>query len=94
MKKIDIKSLANKVFKNSSWLFFAGFLVLVLFEIFEINTSVQIILNFNREVPPVNKEKGVRINFDNYNQALLKIQRADTFEPTGGVSRNPFQKAQ
>ena len=71
-------------------LFFAAFLVLVLFEIFEINTSLRIILDVNQEPEALKNARGVRINFDNYNQVVGRIEQADTFEPANNIGKNPF----
>jgi len=86
----NFKNLGQKLAKNLGWLFFAGFLLLVLFEAFEINASVQIILQSN-EVPPAPiVSKGVRINFENYNAVVERIEHGDSFIPTGGINRDPF----
>ena len=80
----------GKLSKNLAWLFLAGFMVLVVLEGIEINNSVQIILNSNQEPPLVNPEKGVRINFDNYDAVVNRIQSASSFVPTDGVFYDPF----
>jgi len=85
-----IKDILAKFFKNLSWLFFAFFLLLLVFEVLEIKTSVGIILNINQEPTLQTKEKGVRINFDAYNQVVNRIEAATNFQPSGGVIRNPF----
>jgi hypothetical protein len=91
---IDIKSLQSRFVKNLSWLFFAGFLVLLIMECFEINQSVQIILNSNQQPAPASQEQGVRINFDAYNKAVSKIQAGQNFVPSGGVASSPFGTGQ
>ena len=88
---LDIKSLFLKLTKNLNWLFFAGFIILVIFEIVKISTSVQIILKSSQEpIVSVSKEKGVRINFDNYNFSVNRIKAAGNFSPNINIRQNPF----
>ena len=94
MKNIDPKNIASKFAKNLGWIFLAAFGFLLALEILEINTSAQIILNANREPAGIVKEKGVRINFDSYNQVVKRIQEADAFQPAGGNIQNPFHPPQ
>ena len=35
-------------------------------------------------------EKGIRINFADYQKAVDRIQNASGFQPAGGVTSNPF----
>ena len=86
----SVKNLAHKFVKNLSWLFFAAFLLLILFEILEINSSLQIILAVDQESTGIISDKGVRINFKNYNLVVDRIEHSDSFEPTGGITKNPF----
>lgn len=86
-----IKNFAGKVAKNLGWVFFAFFLLLLVFEFLEVENSFSIILNVNQPPPVAGLEKGVRINFDNYDKATQRIQQAATFQPTGGITKNPFE---
>lgn len=90
----DFKNLAGKFAKNLNLLFFAVFLILLVFEILQINTSLQMILKFRREPQTLaSKEKGVRINFEDYYQVVDRVERAKTFQPTRIIVKNPFRSA-
>lgn len=84
------KAFLSKSLQNLAWLFFAAFVILAIFEIFELNASLQIVLKATKEPPAPPSEKGVRINFDNYDQVVKRIDDSATFRPTGGVGQNPF----
>ena len=88
---VDIKKLFANFSKNLAWLFLILFLVLVALEALEVETSVSIVLQSNRPPAQVVVEKGSRINFDNYNWVVDRINAAKTFQPSGGISNNPFQ---
>lgn len=90
IKLPNIKDLGDKFVKNLNWLFFAIFLFLLVLEAFEINSSAKIILDFNNRPEAAITDKGVRINFDNYDQIAKRIQQSDSFQPTGGITKNPF----
>lgn len=87
----NLTNILGKFVKNLSWLFFVIFLGILVIEAFEIKTSVQITLNAGKEPVVVSKEKGVRINFDDYDKIVQRIEAAQNFEPTGGITKNPFQ---
>mgnify|MGYP001559070242 CR=1 FL=1 len=55
MAKINfnLTNIGQRLAKNLSRLFFGGFLLLVLFEAFEINASVQIILESGEAKPAI-----------------------------------------
>jgi hypothetical protein len=94
-KKPSLKSLkdidvASKLSQNLSWLFFAIFLLLVLFEIFEVNNSVQMVFQAGKSTPAVAVEKGVDIDFTDYNLAVQRINTAQTYKPDGGITVDPF----
>lgn len=85
-----LKNFSGKAVKNLSWLFFAVFLGLLVLEIFEIQNSTAIIFGVNQAPPVAGVEKGIRINFDNYNAVVGRINQASAFTPSGGISKNPF----
>jgi hypothetical protein len=86
----SLKDFWAKLVKNLNWLFFAGFLVLLVMEFFKLQTSVSVIMGVNQAPLNTVTQKGIRINFDGYNQAVARIQQASTFTPTGGITNNPF----
>jgi len=86
----DLKNLPAVLIKNLRWVFFAVFLLMLVLEAFQIKDSVSLIFNVNQAPPVAVSEKGVRINFDAYSQAVSRIQQAATFQPTGGITNNPF----
>ncbi len=87
---IGLKNFAVRLTKNLRWVFFVIFLILAVFEITEINNSVQVALQAGKEPVAASKEKGVRINFDDYNRIVQRIQEAQYFQPTGGIAADPF----
>lgn len=86
----SFKDFSAKLVKNLNWLFFAGFLVLLVMEFFKLQTSFLVIMGINQASPNTVIQKGIRINFDGYNQAVARIQQASTFQPTDGITNNPF----
>ena len=71
---------------------FVVFVILVILEAFEINASLKMIIQFKQpDAPIISPKKGVRINFEEYNKAVNRIQAAKTFQPSGGIDTNPFQ---
>lgn len=93
-KKIEINMVTIKDFfakfsKNLTWVFFAIFLLILVFEVFEIKNSVDIAMNLN-QVLPAKVEKGVRINFEGYDTAIERIKATSNFYPSGGVKNDPF----
>ena len=95
MKTINLdlkqfKNLSGQLAKNLRWVFFAVFLLMLVLEVVQIKNSVSIVSNVNQTPVALGSEPGVRINFDNYNKAADRIQQAATFQPTGGITNNPF----
>jgi len=86
----SIKDFFSGLVKNLRWVFFAMFLVMLILEIYQLKNSYFVIADINRAPAAAGSEKEVRINFDNYNQVVDRIQQAATFEPTGGITKNPF----
>ena len=94
-KNININLASLKIFfsgviKNLRWVFFAVFLIMLVLEIYQFKNSYFIVFNINGPPPAVGSEKAVRINFDAYDQVVSRIRQAATFEPTGGITKNPF----
>ena len=85
-----VKNFLGSLIKNLRWLFFAAFLLMLVLEIFEVKNSFSVVSNINQAPLVAGHEKQVRINFDAYNQVVNRIQQAATFQPTGGVTKNPF----
>jgi hypothetical protein len=95
VKNININLASVKFFfgnltKNLRWLFFAVFLIMLLLEVFQLKNSFSVVSGVNQAAPVVGHEKQVRINFDAYNLAVDRIQQAAAFQPTGGITSNPF----
>ena len=90
MKNISLKSFFGKFTRNISWLFFIGFLALVLLEAFKVNTSVQFIFQSNQEAPRPTPDKSVRINFEGYDYVINRISEGERFVPSGGLVKDPF----
>ena len=86
----SIKSLGGKITKNLTWVFFVIFLVILVLEITQVKNSVSIILGFNQEPVGAAQQQGIRIDFNSYSQAVNRIQQAASFQPTGGITHNPF----
>jgi hypothetical protein len=85
-----IKTFFGKQAKNLTWTFFVIFLILVVFEIFEVKNSVDIALNVNQAPPLVTAEKGVRINFSQYETVVQRIEAAPNFVPDAPITQDPF----
>lgn len=85
-----VKDFFGRLSKKIAWVFFAAFIILLFFEMLEVKKSLQIILSANREPPPPVTQRGVRINFSDYDKVVQKIQGAQSFIPSDGVAKNPF----
>jgi hypothetical protein len=90
----EFKNLSGQLAKNLRGVFFAVFLLMLVLEVLQIKNSVFIVSNVNQAPVASGSEPGVRINFDNYNKAVARIQQAATFQPTGGITNNPFNPSQ
>lgn len=86
----NIVAFLSGLIKNLRWLFLAVFIIMLVMEAFQVKNSFSVISNINQVSPVVGIEKDVRINFSNYNLAVEKIQQAAAFQPTGGITKNPF----
>lgn len=87
---VGVKNFFGSLIKNLRWLFFAAFLFVLVLEAFQVKNSISVISNINQVPPIAGHEKQVRINFDAYNKAVDRIQQTATFQPTGGITKNPF----
>lgn len=56
--------------------------------------EVDMVLTLQNQQIPAPKGAGVRVDFDNYNKIVQRIQQADSFVPTGGITKNPFAPSQ
>ena len=90
---IQLKNFAGKLGRNLSWLFFVVFLLILVAEIFEIQTSIKIIMDFRKEPQVAIKDQGVRIDFTKYDQVVSRIKNAQNFEPSNSVNTNPFDNS-
>ena len=88
---LDFKLLLGKLAKNAALGFLALLFLILAYEVLEIKTSVGVVLNAGREPALVSHEKGVRINFEAYNQVVKRIEGANSFRPQSFVTANPFQ---
>jgi hypothetical protein len=84
------KNLIGSLIKNLRWLFFAVFLLMLVLEAFQVKNSFSVVSDINQAPPVASHEKQVRINFENYKLVVDRIQQAATFQPTGGITKNPF----
>lgn len=89
-----VKNLLQRLSKNLSLLFLTLFLLLVIFEILEIQKSFNIVSNFRQEPQVVMNNSGVRINFEGYDKVVKRIQDSQIYQPPGGVEINPFSNGQ
>ncbi len=85
-----IKDLAVRTVKNLNWLFIFIFFVIFILDVMRIKNSVQVVININNEIVPVVKEKGVRIDFINYDKVVKRIQDGKGYQPKIDVKDNPF----
>lgn len=85
-----IKDLAVRTVKNLSWLFIFIFFVIIILDVIRVKNSVRVMLNINSEPVPVVKEKGVRINFENYDKVVNRIRQGIGYQPRTNIETNPF----
>jgi hypothetical protein len=71
-------------------IFWFVFLLLLFFQVSIIKTSVKHVLNPGGIITEVKTSQGVRINFKNYDEVVAKIERAEEFETSPRVNKNPF----
>ncbi len=87
---LAIKDLAVRTVKNLSWLFVFIFFVILILDAIRIKNSVQVVLNIHTEPASVVKEKGVRIDFTNYDKVAKRIQNGLGYQPKTEIISNPF----
>jgi hypothetical protein len=88
---IALKNNFNKLGKNFSWLFYLILIIVLAFEVIEVQKSVEIMLESKREPAVMVKDKGVKINFDDYNAVVKKIENGQIYQPPQNNVSNPFQ---
>jgi hypothetical protein len=64
--------------------------VIFVLEFFVVMRSVNIILETRQQPEVTKKAPGVRINFENYDYAVERIEKAKTFHTSVRVNQNPF----
>lgn len=69
------------------WALCVGIIVL---EIFTLHKSFQVLSRAKSEDTGARPSKSVRINFETYNQAVDRITKAEEYQSSVTVSRNPF----
>jgi hypothetical protein len=84
-------SLGVKSYKKgislSIWLILLAILVQ---EGFAFQRVAQMVSKSRTEPFVVIKDRGVRVNFENYNAVISKIENGKTFTASSTISRNPF----
>ena len=84
------KSFFSSQLKNLGWVFLSILILIFVMQALEIKKSVDVILSSNQEtVAPVSK-RGVRINFENYDKVIDRIQNGQIFVPSHTITKNPF----
>ena len=63
---------------------------LLVMEVFVIKNSIQTVLQASEKPVVVSKDQGVRIDFTGYNEAIQRIQNAQTFQPDADINADPF----
>lgn len=86
----DLKTLGRKMTKSASWLFFAALLLLLVFEVLEVKTSVDIALSAGQTQLVPSSQKGVRIDFAGYQTIINRIQAAQNFTASTTIAQDPF----
>lgn len=87
---IALKNYFGRLAQNLSWLFLIVFVAVLVMEFFTLKNSWRIVNESRIEPPFVAKDKGVRINFENYNFAVKKIEDGRTYEPPQSAIPSPF----
>lgn len=90
MNMFSLKDLAVRTVKNLRWLFIFIFFIILILDVIRVKNSVQVVLNIHTEPEPIVKEKGVRINFENYDKVIKRIQDGKNYQPKIEVIVNPF----
>lgn len=88
---ISLNWLRNVKF-NSAGLFYIILAGILLLEAMVIKDTVTLVLRLEGQQPPVAANtKGVRINFEDYNKIVEKIEKAKSFRPNNNLEKNPFR---
>ena len=91
--KIDIKNIFKNIDvlkKNVGLVFWAILFIVIILEIFVIKDSILKVVESNSEQVSPKKEKGVRVNFEDYDKVINRIDAAVDFEVTEPVANDPF----
>ena len=91
IKLSDLKAYLSAASKNLGWVFFIVFIILLVFEGLEVKTSLGIVSNLNQQPPIASSQRGVKINFETYQQIVKRLQSAQNFQPTGGIFGTLFR---
>lgn len=87
-KNILLKFTSLK--KRISAIFWLALLIIFVLEFFVISNSINLILGMYKNPQAVKKTPGVRINFENYNYVIERMEKGKTFQNSPRVSKNPF----
>jgi hypothetical protein len=93
---ISLKQNMNSVFirnaaKKAGWnyLFWLMLICLLAMEGLVIKNSIKQVLS-SQNTPEVQKSKGVRINFKDYDEAVQRIEKGKNFTPSAEAGTDPF----
>lgn len=85
----SVKSLRQLRF-DARYAFCAFLLLILVMEGLVIRDALKIVLQLEGQAAPQAPRGGVRINFEDYDANLKRLENGKNYQPSGGTSRNPF----
>jgi hypothetical protein len=87
---MTMSTISSKLRTNSSNLFWAGLLLVVIAELVILNRSWALISSVRNPPPPLRPNRVVRVNFEQYEAVVQRIEKAQDYEPVNVTASSPF----
>jgi len=87
---LDLNTLVKKLKTNIAFLFYAAILIVFVMEIFVIYASVKNLLSVQSSLQDLPLQRGVRLNFTEYEAAVKRIEAGKKYLPPPPIFANPF----
>ncbi len=90
---LNLKDLRHFKF-DVRYLFLAILLVVLVMDGLVAKDAIDMVIKLENQIAPVSAAgPGARINFSDYDYDVQRIQSGQNFQPSGGLTRDPFNPA-
>ena len=87
---LDFQSLGAKFRSNSTLIFYLVFILILLFELWVLYPAGRQILASQGAPQGIVPSKGVRLDFEEYEQSINRIENGKDYSPEPPIFQNPF----